>query len=247
MNVGCILVDFDGTACAVDVTGELCERFAAKGWEALDQAVRRGELTLREAIATQTTMLRADRVEMLRFVLAEFALDPTFVRLARCAQAACLTVSIVSDGFGFYIQPMLTAAGLAGVPVRANHVSETDTGLRLQHPWKHAECVGCGTCKMRAVLESRSNTGPVAFVGDGESDRHAAVYADVVFAKRRLAELCGLLGIPFLPWHDFGDVYRALHGATLLNNRSSPTRCLGWTTHAAGRSPQSAEVTTYDQ
>jgi 2-hydroxy-3-keto-5-methylthiopentenyl-1-phosphate phosphatase len=247
MSVGCILVDFDGTACAVDVTGELCERFAAKGWEALDQGVLRGELTLREAIVTQTTMLRASRVEMLRFVLAEFALDPTFVRLARCVQAAGLTLSVVSEGFGFYIQPMLRAAGLAGVPVRANHVTETDTGLRLQHPWKHAECIGCGTCKMRAVLESRGNTGPVAFVGDGESDRHAAVYANAVFAKRRLAELCDQRGIPFLPWHDFGDVYRALNGAALRTNHSSCLRCQGWTTHAAGRSPRSAEVTAYDQ
>ena len=29
MTIGSVLVDFDGTACPVDVTGELCEHFAA--------------------------------------------------------------------------------------------------------------------------------------------------------------------------------------------------------------------------
>ena len=71
MTVGSVLVDFDGTACPVDVTGELCAHFAAGDWEAHDDAVRRHGMTPRTAIDRQTVMLSAGPIEMLRFVLGQ--------------------------------------------------------------------------------------------------------------------------------------------------------------------------------
>jgi len=37
--------------------------------------------------------------------------------------------------------------------------------------------------------------GPTIFVGDGLSDRYAAAYADVVFAKNQLATYCAEQGL----------------------------------------------------
>jgi 2-hydroxy-3-keto-5-methylthiopentenyl-1-phosphate phosphatase len=56
MTVGSVLVDFDGTACPVDIAGEVCAQFAADGWQAHDQAVRRQKTTPRAAIDHQTAM-----------------------------------------------------------------------------------------------------------------------------------------------------------------------------------------------
>lgn len=44
------------------------------------------------------------------------------------------------------------------------------------------------------------------FVGDGHSDRFAAWYADMVFAKDHLVELCDEMGIAHRPWRDFRDL-----------------------------------------
>jgi len=46
----------------------------------------------------------------------------------------------------------------------------------------------------------------VVFIGDGESDRYAAGYADFVFAKRTLIRICEGLGWPYAPWDSFADI-----------------------------------------
>ncbi len=50
----------------------------------------------------------------------------------------------------------------------------------------------------------------VAFVGDGESDRYAAGYADVVFAKDGLVAICREGGFAHRLWSTFDDVSRWL-------------------------------------
>src|SRR6185369_13667634 len=83
---------------------------------------------------------------------------------------------------------------------------------------------GCGTCKMRAVLEA---PGPVAFVGEGDSDRFGALYADIVFAKDALVAWCERDGVPFVPWEDFDDVRSRLEAALSLPGAVAPERCPG--------------------
>jgi hypothetical protein len=46
----------------------------------------------------------------------------------------------------------------------------------------------------------------VVFIGDGESDRYAAGYADVVFAKRALVTICVDNGWPFHRWTEFAEI-----------------------------------------
>ena len=43
-------------------------------------------------------------------------------------------------------------------------------------------------------------------MGDGESDRYAAGYADVVFAKRSLVRLCLENAWPFRRWTEFAEI-----------------------------------------
>ena len=96
----------------------------------------------------------------------------------------------MSDGFAFYIEPMMRAAGLGHVTVISNEQAWRDDrpdGLRFVNA--HPVCVGCGTCKMQAVLRYRER-GPVAFVGEGQTDRYGALYADVTFAKLELVAFC---------------------------------------------------------
>jgi 2-hydroxy-3-keto-5-methylthiopentenyl-1-phosphate phosphatase len=44
------------------------------------------------------------------------------------------------------------------------------------------------------------------FVGDGFSDRYAAMYADLVFAKGRLATFCEQASIPYEPYDSLAGV-----------------------------------------
>ncbi len=77
---------------------------------------------------------------------------------------------------------------------------------RIAFPNGHPSCFVCGTCKRARVLADQAAGRAVVFVGDGESDRYAAGYADLVFAKHALLRLCVENGWPFRRWTEFAEV-----------------------------------------
>jgi 2,3-diketo-5-methylthio-1-phosphopentane phosphatase len=228
MKVGTVVVDFDGTACLHDVAEHLLGEFANGDWEALDRAWQRGECGSRTVVAEQSAMLDADRTTLLDHALDHCPIDPTFGPFVSWARGSGIEVVVASDGFGFYIGPLLAAEGLPSIRVVSNEqLWSRDRPAGLRFPNGHHTCVGCGTCKMQAVLDSRAR-GPVAFVGEGSSDRYGAVYADVTFAKLELEAHGERDGVPFVPWTDFDDVRRWLENGERLPGAVSPPRCPGW-------------------
>ena len=221
LPVSSILVDFDGTACLHDVAEHLLMRYGDPSWPTYDEAWARGEIGARDGIRAQAAMLTAPSDELLAYALDHCPMDPTFAPFVRWASAAGLPLTLVSDGFGFYIEPLLATAGIDGVRVITNTWRDGDVTFENGHQ----ECVGCGTCKMRAVLEA---PGPVAFVGEGDSDRYGALYADVVFAKDALVGWCERDGVPYVPWTDFDDVRGRLEAPGGLPGPVAPHRCPGW-------------------
>lgn len=231
VKVGAVVVDFDGTACLHDVAEHLLRAFAPGDWKPLDEAWERGALGSQEVVAAQSAMLDADRRTLLGFVRKHCEVDPTFAPFVAWAHDHGIEVVVASDGFGFYIEPLLAAAGVPRIPVVTNEQiwnhEDRPGGLRFVH--RHPECIGCGTCKMQAVLDRRRPDAAVAFVGEGSSDRYGALFADVTFAKLELVAHCERDGVPFVPWTDFDDVRRWLEGEEPLPGPVAPEPCPGWT------------------
>ena len=69
-----------------------------------------------------------------------------------------------------------------------------------------AACEVCGEGCKRAALPP----GDVVYVGDGYSDRCAALAASRVFARDGLAAYLEQQGAPYTPFEDLGDVARGL-------------------------------------
>jgi 2-hydroxy-3-keto-5-methylthiopentenyl-1-phosphate phosphatase len=224
LPVGSVLVDFDGTACSHDAAEHLLEAFGDPSWPELDEAWERGEIGSREGLLAQAAMLDATTEELLEHALAHCPIDPTFGPFVAWCCEREVPVSLVSDGFGLYIEPLLAAHGIRDVRVITNTWVGGD-GDRVVFGNGHGICVGCGTCKMRAVLEA---PGPVAFVGEGSSDRFGALYADLVFAKDALVGYCTADGVPFVGWEDFDDVRRILGTIDRLPGPVAPVSCPGW-------------------
>jgi len=211
LPVRAVVVDFDGTVCLHDVGVDLLARFgtdASRDGElaAIDRAFESGAIGLRGVLEAEAATLLADDEELIAFALEHCPIDPTFAPFAAWAAHEGLPLTVVSDGFGLHVEPLLAAAGLDNLPVITN---AWDRGV-LSFVAAHPTCVGCGTCKKQAVERAREAHGTVAFVGDGVSDRFGARYADVTFAKDELAEHCHREPIPFLPYADFDDVRRGL-------------------------------------
>ena len=232
LPVGAVVVDFDGTACAHDVAEHLLDAFAEEDWAAYDEAVDRREIGLWTAIQIQDRMLHADRRTMIDFALGHCSMDPTFAPFCGWLGSQDVPVSIASDGFGFYIEPLLQREGLGHLPVITNR-QRWGTDARpegIDFVSSHPVCVGCGTCKMLAVEEGRERHGAVAFIGEGQTDRYGALYADIVFAKDALPGYCEEDGVPYLRWDTFDDIRRVLEDpATRLPGPVAPVTCPGWT------------------
>jgi 2-hydroxy-3-keto-5-methylthiopentenyl-1-phosphate phosphatase len=224
-----VVVDFDGTIVAQDVSEEILRAFGAPEWWDIDLEFQRGEIGCRECLVRQGALLTGTRASFLDLAVERFRVDPTFGPFVAWARSRGIEVVVASDGFGFYVEPMLAAAGVHGLRVLTNGFTMEDDGPSFSFPNGHPRCVGCGTCKMNVVLGLRSGRGRVAFVGEGHSDRYGALYADLVFAKKHLVEVCRADGVPFEPWEDFDDVMARLEEGVELRSDPGPMECPGWT------------------
>jgi 2,3-diketo-5-methylthio-1-phosphopentane phosphatase len=229
LAVRAAVIDFDGTICEHDVSEEILRAFAPPAWWEIDLEFQRGQIGSRECLVRQGALLRGAQAELLAFALSNFAIEPTFGPFVAWGHAIGMEIAVASDGFGFYVEPMLRAAGIQGVTVLTNGFASNDGSAGLEFPNAHPECVGCGTCKMLAVRNHRERFGPVAFVGEGHSDRYGALYADVVFAKKHLVDICRSDGVTYLPWQTFDDVRQGLMGLAAVPGPVAPDRCPGWT------------------
>jgi 2-hydroxy-3-keto-5-methylthiopentenyl-1-phosphate phosphatase len=198
-----ILVDFDGTIARGDVSAAVMRATLPAG-RRLPWA-EGSPLTWPEMMREAAARFGGDASPLLA-VAAGVPLDGSFAALAGRARTAGVVVEVVSDGFGFFIGPALERLDAAWVPIASGNTRFGPDGATIAFPFGNPACGVCGTCKRNRVRAHQASGRRVAFVGDGESDRYAAGYADLVFAKDELVALCEASGIAYRPWDAFDTV-----------------------------------------
>ena len=201
-----VFLDFDGTVTEADVGRHLLDRLASGDWRQLSDDYRQGVIGSRECLVEQWALLPADEAT-LRATAAEVPIDPGFEPLVAALRHAGADVTVVSDGFGFQAEAVCEAAG---IPVLTNHVDWGSGRIEFPHEDRCCPCSTCGTCKQAPIKDARDAGRSTVLVGDGTSDHKAALLADVVFAKRRLASWCDLFDVPYRRFATLADVHAAL-------------------------------------
>jgi len=200
-----ILVDYDGTIALTDVSDTVMAEHVPGIWEDEVAAYDAGLLGSRRLMELEMSMIDVEPAALLATAAAQ-PHDPGFVPFVRHAQAAGIPVEIVSDGFGFFIEPALERLGVGELPVITARTTFEGRRAAITFPNGHPSCLVCGTCKRNRVLAHQTAGRAVVFIGDGESDRYAAGYSDVVWAKRALVTICVEAGWPFMRWTEFGEI-----------------------------------------
>jgi 2-hydroxy-3-keto-5-methylthiopentenyl-1-phosphate phosphatase len=201
-----ILVDYDGTIAITDVGDVLMAELKTADWEAATAQYDAGLVGSRRLMEWEVGLWEPDPAAMAVTAAAQ-PHDLTFAPFVRRAQAAGIPVEVVSDGFGFFIGPALERLGVGDVPVISARTTFDAAGRpSIAFPNGHPSCFVCGTCKRNRVLAHQAAGRAVVFIGDGESDRYAAGYSDVVFAKRALVPICLEAGWPFRRWTEFSEI-----------------------------------------
>lgn len=220
-----ILVDYDGTIALSDVSDTVMAEHVPAYWESEAAAADAALMGSRRLMEIEIAMVDAPAEALLATAAAE-PHDPGFVPFVRRAQAAGVAVEIVSDGFGFFIRPALEGLGIGELPVVTARTTFEGNRASMAFPNGHPACFVCGTCKRNRVLAHQAAGRAVVFIGDGESDRYAAGYSDLVWAKRALVRICREAGWPFRRWTEFGEIDAWLR-ETLAAWRSDPAALSG--------------------
>ncbi len=205
-----IFCDFDGTVCKSDVRMVLFKTF---GGDAVRDAVAlylKGEISGDECIRRECADVNDLDVDRFNALIDEQELDAGFPAFVAFCEQHTIEVEILSDGFDYYIDRILRNYKLDYLPVYANKLRIENNMLLPEFPYKNPHCERAANCKGTHVLNNAGDDQLRVIVGDGISDRCAADYADVVFAKRRLIQYCRDSNISYFEFSDFHDVRKRI-------------------------------------
>src|SRR4051812_41497303 len=191
----------------VDSGVHLLERLTDdRSWLAIDELYGAGAIGSRERLEREWELLPHDE-GVLRDAARDVALDDDAGRLIVDLRGRGAEVTVVSDGFGFYAEEVCERLGVA---LLTNAVDWSTGALEFPNLDRCCPCSSCGTCKQAPIKDARRRGRTTVFVGDGVSDRKAALLADVLFAKGRLADWCEFSGVEFELFDTLADVHFAL-------------------------------------
>jgi 2-hydroxy-3-keto-5-methylthiopentenyl-1-phosphate phosphatase len=201
-----MVTDFDGTAAEFDVQQVILDALADHDhWRTINREWAAGHMTTAERARAQWALLRGGERDVLD-VLEPLRLDPGFPAFVQLCEERGFPLYIVSDGFDFYIEPLLARAGLAYLPVFANSLRYEDGVAHMSFLLQRSPDQYYGNDKTFVMEQVRQPGSTLVFVGDGHSDRAAAHEADLIFAKDRLADYCEAERLPFKPFVTFDDI-----------------------------------------
>ena len=197
-----LVLDWDGTVTETDSLWMVLDEFGDPDvFAAVEGRLRDGTISSREVMEVEFATVTAPLGEVVAFLEREARIRPGFAELARAHDPL-----VLSSGFHELIEPLLAREGVAA-ELRANRLDVRPDGWHVR--WRDPEpCPVCGDlCKRRSLPAP-----PFVYVGDGYSDRCAALLATRLFARDGLADWLRAEGVPFEPFDDLHDVARALAG-----------------------------------
>lgn len=202
-----LFLDFDGTISQNDVGDELFKTFGL--FEPIHSQLLNGDFSVAEYYRRSTALLSPDCTpESVSTFNSQQQLDAGFTSLVTWARRCGLRVTVVSDGFDIYIEPLLERSGVrAELDVVCNSMEWNGTSYTPTFPGASESCTCfCASCKRNAVITRLADEDIAIYVGDGLSDVCAVEHADIVFAKSALATECTRRGIPHHSYRNLSEV-----------------------------------------
>ena len=195
-----LVVDWDGTCTVRDTLLLVVNEFGDPSLEEeLDAALAAGTMTHAAVMDAEFASVSAPLDEVVAFVVERAELRPGFHELFERFGPL-----VLSSSFRQTIEPVLAREGVVAEVV-ANSVEARPDGWVIHH-LAPEPCAACGQACKRGLLPP----GEVTYVGDGYSDRCAALAAHRVFARDGLASYLADQGVSFEPFDTLHDVVAAL-------------------------------------
>lgn len=210
-----IFCDFDGTITRNDVWLNSLARFIDDKTELkriCDEFVA-GRLSSKTTSELHLRLIRNFNKDLFKEYLADEEIDPEFAGFVDFCKQNSHGLYIVSSGLDFYISDILDRYKIS-VPFFGNRmIFDEDTGeLTYEASYSDEYCSDCATCKRNILLTNTNDLGGEVsvYIGDGASDYCVSSYADIVFAKGKLASYCWKNNITYFEFTGFNDIRKKL-------------------------------------
>ncbi|MCB0721801.1 MAG: HAD-IB family phosphatase [Ignavibacteriae bacterium] len=214
-----IFCDFDGTVAKNDVWVSAIGKFV-KDKEAFDKLSDDFcSLTLNAKDCNRMSLELVEDFTLEQFdrYLDEEDIDPHFKDFVEYVRSEEDEIFIVSGGLDYYIDYVLKKEGLDvkyfGTQLTTTPIEGTDyIKPGVEFPYADENCEKCEISKRNILINNTNDLYDEVsvFVGDGISDYCVVHYADIVFAKKRLASYCWKNNITYFEFDDFSDVKKKL-------------------------------------
>lgn len=209
-----IFIDFDRTITKNDVGEEIFRKFVNE--EVVSRIV---DYLLTDQISSrecwEALCLAAPSIEKKEF--DEFILsqevEPSLHRFIEYCEKNNFSVFVLSDGFDYYIEKILTRENLERLKFFSNKLNLTAEGKLIpSFPYFNTYCRSSSNCKRNHIIENSGADDYTIYIGDGSSDIDAVQYVDFIFAKDSLLRFCEMNRITFFPFRNFDEVVIKLDG-----------------------------------
>ncbi len=210
-----IAVDFDGTITQHDTLHLIVDRFGDPSvWDRITPDVVAGRVSVEEAMQAEFATVRATPDQVRELVRANAGIREGFVEFVAWARAVGHDVWVLSSGFRVVITDTLERIGLGDLPFHSHDALFTAEGTQLLWTHRGERCELCNRpCKRFDLAAIRTGL-PVAYVGDGVSDRCVCGAADVVFARSELAAWLRDAQRSYVAFDDFHEIRAHLEHLT---------------------------------
>lgn len=202
-----VICDFDGTITKVDMIGDFLNQFAPPSWHIAEGEWRRGEIGSKECMRRQFDEIKNITEREIEDFIKTREVDEYFAEFYKLAKNNGIKVVIVSDGFDFFIKPVLKRIGINDMEIFTNHMEFKNGEFIMEFPNINENCKKhSGTCKCTIVNQFKKEYDTVFYVGDGQSDYCVCDKADVLFAKKHLKDYCENNQIQYINYKTFNEV-----------------------------------------
>ncbi|MBN1633006.1 MAG: HAD-IB family phosphatase [Ignavibacteria bacterium] len=210
-----IFCDFDGTVTKNDVWVNSLGKFI-KDKEKFQQVCYEFDnafISARECIKRELGLVGDFNFDKFNREVDKEEIDIYFHKFLSYCNENNYDIFLISEGLDYYINRILKREGLEHLKLFCNEMTYyTDENgkiiLSCEFPYSDEVCSYCGMSK-RNILITNTNDYEneiSVLIGDGTSDFCAASYADIVFAKGKLASYCWKNNITYFEYKNFNDI-----------------------------------------
>ncbi len=219
-ELSAFVFDFDGTISISDVSDMLLHRFTDDDWDSVGQSHLRGEIDYSTMNQKFVSMIKASPEEIKLFLNGlSSIIRPGFLEIISFLREKEIPVFIISGGWDIYISILLSQMGYSNIrfcddfhnfdPLAFNIICNRLEFSEKKWSIKENKNISFESAPSKTeALQSLKMTisGPIAFAGDGTTDREVIKYVDCIYATKGLATFCSDQKINFIPFNSFIDV-----------------------------------------